>query len=263
MKKARKKQYKSKLPLNTKTLRFNLDQSFIAQHKRKLWYTPPLLIYKKKEVYGSLLLDESVGGNQLTLQFFTTAYELKRTDVLAYPQKPLAQQWHVEYPLLAYKTFTPDDREICIVNLAQDTPQKVINLDQWEFISFVTHTNLVNKKLFDERMETGTHIMVLVKRENAIRLISFRYDPWAADGQIEAAGSLELDVSQKKQKSDGTVLLFSGILAKPENLDETKRQLYARRFSSDKVRSVQLLSKSIDNVQHFVFVIQYNCSIIA
>ena len=91
MKKARKKQYKSKLPLNTKTLRFNLDQSFIAQHKRKLWYTAPLLIYKKKEVYGSLLLDESVGGNHLTLQFFTTAYELKRTEVLAYPQKPLAQ----------------------------------------------------------------------------------------------------------------------------------------------------------------------------
>ena len=105
--------------------------------------------------------------------------------------------------------------------------------------------------------------MVLVKREHAIRLISFRYDPWAADEQTEATGNLELDVAQKKQKSDGTVLLFSGILAKPENLDETKRQLYARRFSSDKVRSVQLLSKSIDNVQHFVFVMQYNCSIIA
>ena len=67
MKKARKKQYKTKLPLNTKTLKFNLDQSFATLRHKKLWYTSPVLIHKKKEVYGSLLFDESVGGNQLTL----------------------------------------------------------------------------------------------------------------------------------------------------------------------------------------------------
>ena len=70
----------------------------------------------------------------------------------------------------------------------------MINLDQWEFISFVTHTNLVNKKLFDERMETGTHIMLLVKRENAIRLISIRYDPWAV-GLPEEEDRGQLNIS--------------------------------------------------------------------
>ena len=80
--------------------------------------------------------------------------------------------------------------------------------------------------------------MVLVKRENNIRLISIRYDPWATDQENDNSGTLELEISRKKQKSDGEVFVFSGALSKPENIDETKKQIYARRFSSDKIRSV-------------------------
>ena len=54
--------------------------------------------------------------------------------------------------------------------------------------------------------------MVLVKREHNIRLISIRYDPWATDQENDNSGTLELEVSSKKQKSDGEVFVFSGAL---------------------------------------------------
>ena len=49
----------------------------------------------------------------------------------------------VDYPLLAYKTVTPMNREIAIVNMVHNMPQKIIHLGQWEFVSFVNHTQMV------------------------------------------------------------------------------------------------------------------------
>ena len=39
--------------------------------------------------------------------------------------------------------------------------------------------------------------------------------------------------------------------------------LYARRFSSDKIKSVQLISKYIGSKLYLAFVIQYNCTLLA
>ena len=124
------------------------------------------MITKKKEVFGTVVFDETGhGSDELALSFFTTTLDSVKKENLEYPQRPVAQSWQVEYPMLAYKSFTPDNKEICIVNLAQNTPQKVINLGEWEFVSFVTHTHMVNRKLFRKNMETSTNIMLLVKRE--------------------------------------------------------------------------------------------------
>ena len=37
----------------------------------------------------------------------------------------------VDYPLLAYKTYTPTNREIAIVHMALNMPQRIINLGEW------------------------------------------------------------------------------------------------------------------------------------
>ena len=83
------------------------------------------------------------------------------------------------YPLLAYKNFTPDNKEICIVHLAlNDMPQKVINLGEWEFVSFVNHTLMCEQKLFGKTHEKNCDIMLLVERKGKTRLISYKSDPW-------------------------------------------------------------------------------------
>ena len=60
-----------------------------------------------------------------------------------YYQEPVSQNWIVDYPLMAYKTFNPKNKEIAIVHLAYSMPQRVIHLGEWEFICFVNHTQMV------------------------------------------------------------------------------------------------------------------------
>ena len=65
-----------------------------------------------------------MSNNEKRLNFFTsnmaeTARETSQFNLkLKLPQLPMRQSWIVVYPLLAYKNFTPDNREICIVHLA-------------------------------------------------------------------------------------------------------------------------------------------------
>ena len=39
-----------------------------------------------------------------------------------FPQEPLLQDWIVDYPLLAYKTSSPTNKEITIVHMALTMP---------------------------------------------------------------------------------------------------------------------------------------------
>ena len=81
----------------------------------------PVLINSRNEVIGSVVYEE-YGTDDLQLEFFTSKLKRKEQEVFEYSQRPLAQTWIVDYPLLAYKDFTPENREIVIVHMAQDTP---------------------------------------------------------------------------------------------------------------------------------------------
>ena len=39
-----------------------------------------------------------------------------------YPQQPNPQEWIVDYPLLAYRTFNPMNKEIAIIHMALNMP---------------------------------------------------------------------------------------------------------------------------------------------
>ena len=43
---------------------------------KKLWHVPPVLVTKKKEVFGSVLLDEYSIPDEIVLQFFTSNLDL-------------------------------------------------------------------------------------------------------------------------------------------------------------------------------------------
>ena len=54
-----------------------------------------------------------------------------------FPQQPLKQSHMINYPIIAYKSVTPDNRSIILANLAQDHPLRVIDLGQFQFVQFV------------------------------------------------------------------------------------------------------------------------------
>ena len=54
--------------------------------------------------------------------------------------KQQTQTVSVDYPLMVYKGYMPDNREIVLVNLAdKENPQKILHLYDMQFICFVGH----------------------------------------------------------------------------------------------------------------------------
>ena len=53
------------------------------------------------------------------------------------------QKLALDYPLLIYKSFLPDDSQIVMHNLAErDSVPHKLDLGQWRFLSFVTASNI-------------------------------------------------------------------------------------------------------------------------
>ena len=93
--------------------------------------------------------------------------------------------------------------------MARDTPQKVIDLGEWEFVSFVNHTQMVEQKVFKQNSEVNCDIMFLVERKGKIRLMSFKSNPWLP----VIPNTIKSGTDQIYRNS---IFLFSGVLARPE-----------------------------------------------
>ena len=87
-------------------------------------------------IIGSLIYEEP-GTGELILSFYTTSLDSDETAKHDYPQQPLQQVWSINYPFLAYKYMDPTNNKIVLMHLAQNIPQRLINLGTWEFVSFV------------------------------------------------------------------------------------------------------------------------------
>ena len=72
-----------------------------------------------------------------------------------------------------------------------------------EFVSFVTHTQMADQRLFRSQMETSTSIMLLVEREGQTRLMCIKSKPWDP-------------VDSYRDR----VILFSGVLPKADDIDQ-------------------------------------------
>jgi len=94
-------------------------------------------------LFGSVLFEEC-GSGEVKLNMFSAEVGIEDDqELLDYPQEPVPQSWIVDYPLLAYKTFTPRNKEVAIVHMAYNTPQRILHLGEWEFVCFVNHTQMV------------------------------------------------------------------------------------------------------------------------
>lgn len=168
----------------------------------------------------SSIIYEENGSDELVLNMVTAQithqmHDTKESDEemeLDYPQQPVAQSWIVDYPLLAYKTYTPMNREIAIMHLSLDMPQRIIHLGMWEFVSFVNHTQMVEQKCFEKDKETNCDIMLLVRhiKNGKTRLMSFKSNPWLQF--YEQPNDADKDIYKE------AIFLFSGIM--PSKLTE-------------------------------------------
>ena len=80
----------------------------------------------------------------------------------------------IDYPILAYKSISPDNKEIVLMHLACKVPQRSIHLGDWEFLSFVD-----GKHKFDDNR---SQIFLLVKNRimKQTKVLAIFVDPWKA-----------------------------------------------------------------------------------
>ena len=74
--------------------------------------------------------------------------------------------------------MSPDNKDIALVHLSQNIPQRIINLGAWEFVSFV-NGNLMHSHSGDLE-DTSQQILFLVKhpRTEQMKLVYIQADPW-------------------------------------------------------------------------------------
>ena len=78
---------------------------------------------------------------ELKLEWFLEDFRLQR-DGGNKLVRNLKQNVSVDYPLMVYKSFMPDNRELVMVNLADlNQPQKIMHLVDMQFLCFVKHNN--------------------------------------------------------------------------------------------------------------------------
>ena len=105
----------------------------------------------------------------------------------------MGEQFHINYPILAYKSNKPTDNEIIICNLALNKRQKVISLGKFRFLQFL-ETGL-NPERFFNRDESGilnNTIFFLVELNSVIRVMYYKCFAWPINSSFIDRTSLDL-----------------------------------------------------------------------
>ena len=88
--------------------------------------------------------------------------------------------------------------------MAQNMPQKFINLGKWKFVCFVSHTQMIEQRLYGMHSEFNCNIIFLVTQNDTYRLMGFKSNPWMSyDEEIDPD-----DFECYKQ----SIFLFNGYL---------------------------------------------------
>lgn len=102
--------------------------------------------------------------------------------------------------------------------------------------------------------------MMLVRRKDKYRLMSFKCNPWL-DSNEQPTG---IDMNVIKH----SFFLFSGSLkfelTEDNDGDEIKEHDHNmnRRFNNDKIQSVQLITQRLSGVEQYMLIIQFNDCIV-
>ena len=175
----------------------------------------------KINVVGSLIYEEPATGD-FSLNFYTAKFKQEDEQEPRLYQQPLKQSWIVNYPLLAYKCATPDNRDIALVHLSQDIPQRIIHLGLWEFVSFVEGNF--------KRNDTSIQILFLVKhaRTSRVKLVYILADPWK-----------NIDMHKPFNMPETIAVIQGDVGHQPSQVMDPLE------FSTDKIRNIQILTRDL------------------
>ena len=134
----------------------------------------------------------------------------------------MKQSFIVDYPILAYKEMSPDNSKISLVHLAEEIPQRVVNLGDWEFISFVHNSN--------ENIQEDCKINFLVSNKGRIQLQMIRLDPWK-----------RIDKDKPFDEPE-TIFEYNSIVNFPTAKDDCFKP---NLFSNDKLKNIMLLQNKV------------------
>lgn len=104
--------------------------------------------------------------------------EEKESSEMSAIHAPLPQSWISDYPIIAYKSYSCNNNEIVIGNLARDTEAvNIVNLDNWRFLCFLSIPSMIQKQSLGP---IHSYIIMLVKHKvlNKVRLMGIEIDPW-------------------------------------------------------------------------------------
>ena len=88
-----------------------------------MWNVNLSSITEDNRFFSSVIYEE-YGTDELLINFVTAKIktDIDEEQEIDYPQQPNPQEWIVDYPLLAYRTFNPMNREIAIIHMALNMP---------------------------------------------------------------------------------------------------------------------------------------------
>ena len=124
------------------------------------------------------------------------------------------------------------------MHLAKSSFQKVINLGEWEFVNFVNHTQMAETKIYKEEYEAYCNVMFLVRREDKLRLMCYRSNPWILDDNTEFI----------EERDKDSIILFSGVIAESEEFSK-------KRFDSDKIQACELLTRKLGKQERYMLIV--------
>jgi hypothetical protein len=90
----------------------------------------------------------------------------------------MIQSLQLEYPFAVYKSPCPSNTKLCIMNMAHQNPVRTIDLKNWKFVTFVSHTLMVDKKIFKLDYELNNDVMFLARKKKKLRLLCLKLNPW-------------------------------------------------------------------------------------
>ena len=144
--------------------------------------TTALMCYEFKKHNPTVKFSTSMNQQKLNSDNFAKSFGREKPEgnknLLKFCS-PLQQSWMVDYPLLAYKSFKPDNNQIMIGNFAtEQNTQYVVNLGNWDFLCFIGFPNFsAFLRTIDEFLG---HFFLLVKNRisGQVKILMIELDPW-------------------------------------------------------------------------------------
>ena len=116
---------------------------------------------------------------------------------------------------------------------------------------------MIDAKIYEQEYESTNDIMLIVRRDGLLRLMSYKTNPWEYEKDIHGISDKGIYTGKSS-----VFYLFNGVLGWPDvstsaSIDFQSR-LLGRSCSSDKIQSCHLMAQKEQLKGNFAFVIQFN-----